>query len=148
MPIQVLDPQVAAKIAAGEVVERPASVVKELVDNSIDAGATEIRVEIREGGKALLRISDNGGGIPAEELPLAFLRHATSKIRTAEELFALQTLGFRGEALASISAVARVTIGTRTADAEMGHEMSVEGGEPGRQGPRGLPRGTVITVRD
>ena len=93
MPIQVLDPQVAAKIAAGEVVERPASVVKELMDNAIDAGATEVRVEIREGGKALIRISDNGGGIPADEIPLAFLRHATSKIRTAEELFALLHAG-------------------------------------------------------
>src|SRR4051794_41817960 len=130
MPIQVLDPQVAAKIAAGEVVERPASVVKELVDNSIDAGATEIRVEIREGGKALLRISDNGGGIPPEEIPLAFLRHATSKIRTAEDLFALYTLGFRGEALASISAVARVTLSTRRAADPMGSEMTVAGGEP------------------
>ena len=148
MPIQVLDPNVAAKIAAGEVVERPASVVKELIDNAIDAGAGEVRVEIRDGGKALIRITDNGSGIPAEEIPLAFLRHATSKIRTAEELFALHTLGFRGEALASISAVARVTLSTRTADAAVGHELTVEGGAPGQIGPRGMPRGTIVTVRD
>ncbi len=148
MPIQVLDPQVAAKIAAGEVVERPASVVKELMDNAIDAGATEVRVEIREGGKALIRISDNGGGIPPEEIPLAFLRHATSKIRTAEDLFALYTLGFRGEALASISAVARVTLSTRRAADSMGTEMTVAGGEPSALTPKGLPQGTIIAVRD
>jgi DNA mismatch repair protein MutL len=148
MPIQILDPQVAAKIAAGEVVERPASVVKELMDNAIDAGATEVRVEIREGGKALIRISDNGGGIPPDEIPLAFLRHATSKIRTADDLFALYTLGFRGEALASISAVARVTLSTRQAADPMGTEMTVAGGEPSPLTPRGLPQGTIITVRD
>jgi DNA mismatch repair protein MutL len=148
MPIQVLDPQVAAKIAAGEVVERPASVVKELMDNAIDAGATEVRVEIREGGKALIRISDNGGGIPPDEISLAFLRHATSKIRTADDLFALYTLGFRGEALASISAVARVTLSTRQAADLMGTEMTVAGGEPSPLTPRGLPQGTIIAVRD
>jgi DNA mismatch repair protein MutL len=148
MPIQVLDPQVAAKIAAGEVVERPASVVKELMDNAIDAGATEVRVEIREGGKALIRISDNGGGIPPDEIPLAFLRHATSKSRTAEDLFALYTLGFRGEALASISAVARVTLSTRTAATDLGTEVTVAGGEPQPPAPRGMPRGTILAVRD
>src|SRR6476661_950409 len=115
MPIQLLEPAVAAKIAAGEVIERPASVIKELMDNSIDAGATEIRVEIRGGGQPFLRITDNGAGIPAAELPLAFVRHATSKIQSAEELFALYTLGFRGEAIASAAAVANVTITTRTA---------------------------------
>ncbi|MGI8588813.1 MAG: DNA mismatch repair endonuclease MutL [Chloroflexia bacterium] len=148
MPIQVLGPDVAAKIAAGEVIERPASVIKELMDNSIDAGATEIRVEIRGGGQPFMRVSDNGRGIPASELPLAFLRHATSKINTAEELFALHTLGFRGEALASASAVGRVTITTRTPEDESGTEMTVEGGQPGRPGPRGTPRGTIVTVRD
>jgi DNA mismatch repair protein MutL len=148
MPIQLLEPAVAAKIAAGEVIERPASVIKELMDNSIDAGATEIRVEIRGGGQPFLRITDNGRGIPPGELPLAFLRHATSKIHTAEELFALHTLGFRGEALASAAAVARVTITTRTGEDEMGTEMTVEGGNAQPPGPRGTPRGTIVTVRD
>ncbi len=148
MPIQLLDPAVAAKIAAGEVIERPASVIKELMDNAIDAAATEIRVEIRGGGQPFLRITDNGKGIPAPELPLAFVRHATSKISTAEELFALYTLGFRGEALASAAAVGRVTITSRTPDDEVGAEMTVEGGVPGVPGPRGTPRGTVVTVRD
>ncbi|HUS14664.1 MAG TPA: DNA mismatch repair endonuclease MutL, partial [Chloroflexia bacterium] len=148
MPIQLLEPSVAAKIAAGEVIERPASVIKELMDNSIDAGANEIRVEIRGGGQPFLRITDNGRGIPGLELPLAFVRHATSKIHTAEELFALHTLGFRGEALASAAAVGRVTITTRTPDEEVGTEMTVEGGVPGPPGPRGTPRGTVVTVRD
>jgi len=148
MPIQLLDPAVAAKIAAGEVIERPASVIKELMDNAIDAGATEIRVEIRGGGQPFLRIADNGQGIPAPELPLAFVRHATSKIHTAEELFALYTLGFRGEALASAAAVARVTITTRTPEDEVGTEMTVEGGLAGVPGPRGTPRGTIVTVRD
>ncbi len=148
MPIQLLDPAVAAKIAAGEVIERPASVIKELMDNAIDAAATEIRVEIRGGGQPFLRITDNGKGIPAPELPLAFVRHATSKISTAEELFALYTLGFRGEALASAAAVGRVTITSRTPDDEVGAEMTVEGGVPGVPGPRGTPRGTIVTVRD
>jgi DNA mismatch repair protein MutL len=148
MPIQLLPPAVAAKIAAGEVIERPASVIKELMDNSIDAGATEIRVEVRGGGQPFLRVTDNGRGIPAPELPLAFLRHATSKISTAEELFALHTLGFRGEALASAAAVARVTVVSRTSDDEMGTEMTVEGGAPEAPRPRGAPRGSVVTVRD
>ena len=148
MPILLLDPAVAAKIAAGEVIERPASVIKELMDNAIDAAATEIRVEIRGGGQPFLRITDNGKGIPAPELPLAFVRHATSKITTAEELFALYTLGFRGEALASAAAVGRVTITSRTPDDELGAEMTVEGGLPGLPGPRGTPRGTIVTVRD
>ena len=109
-PIRVLDKQVAELIAAGEVVERPASVVKELVENSIDAGATAVTVEIQNGGVTYLRITDNGCGIDKEDLPLAFLRHATSKIATSDDLDGIMTLGFRGEALASVAAVARVEV--------------------------------------
>ena len=112
--IQVLDPVTIDKIAAGEVIERPASVVKELVENAIDAGATAITAEIREGGIGFIRITDNGCGIKREELPLAFLRHSTSKIRSAEDLLTVSSLGFRGEALSSISAVSQVELITKT----------------------------------
>jgi DNA mismatch repair protein MutL len=115
MTIHILPPEVASKIAAGEVVERPANVVKELIENSLDAGATDIRVEAREGGRRLLRIIDNGHGIPAAELPLAFARHATSKLRTVDDLNHIATFGFRGEALYSIGAVSQVTLTSRHA---------------------------------
>ena len=115
MSIRVLSPEVASRIAAGEVVERPASAVKELVENSLDAGADEIRVEISEGGRRLVRVVDNGHGIPTAEAALAFERHATSKLKQPEDLFTIQTLGFRGEALPSIAAVSRMTIASRTA---------------------------------
>jgi DNA mismatch repair protein MutL len=148
MPIRVLDSFTAAQIAAGEVVERPASVVKELIENAIDAGASEIRVEIREGGKREIRISDNGSGIPVDEVELAFQRHATSKLRTADDLFDVHTLGFRGEALPSVAAVAQVACTTRTADVDTGVELRIAGGEVQSRVPRGGTPGTTFVVRN
>ena len=148
MPIRLLPPEVAGKIAAGEVVERPASVVKELVENSIDAGASEIRVEIREGGRRLIRATDNGCGIPAEELPLAFARHATSKLATAADLDQITTLGFRGEALASIAAVSQVTILSCPRQQETGRLLRVEGGQVVRQESHASPPGTLVAVEN
>ena len=146
MPIHILPPEVANKIAAGEVVERPASVVKELIENAIDAGATEIRVEAREGGRRLIRVQDNGCGIPAAEVELAFARHATSKLHTAEDLTRITTLGFRGEALTSIAAVSRLTMLTRTAEEPSGTLLRLEGGKIVAREHRGMPPGTTVTV--
>ena len=127
--IAVLDQNTIDKIAAGEVVERPASVVKELVENAIDAGATAITVEIKEGGIAFIRVTDNGGGIEKEQVPLAFLRHATSKIERVEDLLQISSLGFRGEALSSISAVSPMeVIYYKTGDALTGVRYVIEGG--------------------
>ena len=137
--IQVLDPHVADLIAAGEVVERPASVAKELMENAIDAGASAVTVEIAHGGMTFLRVTDNGCGIPASELKTAFLRHATSKLRTEYDLEAIGTLGFRGEALAAISAVSRVEVMTRTQDSPLGASLSLEGGVPGLWRRRAVP---------
>jgi DNA mismatch repair protein MutL len=147
-PIGILPDEVASKIAAGEVIERPASVVRELVDNAIDAGARSVRVEIAGGGRALIRVADDGSGVPREEMPRAFLRHATSKLRTADDLWAVRTLGFRGEALYSIAAVSRLTFVSRTAESQAGYEMTLHGGELVDASPRGAPVGTIVTVRD
>lgn len=135
-------------IAAGEVVERPASVVKELVENSIDAGAKDITVEIQNGGIKYIRITDNGCGISREDVPLAFTSHATSKISSEEDLFSIGTLGFRGEALASISAVSHTEMLTRTNDSNIGTRMTVSGGEFSKCEDAGCPVGTTIVIRD
>ena len=146
--IRKLSSELIGKIAAGEVVERPASVVKELVENAIDAGATHITVELRGGGIEYLRISDNGKGIPAGQIRLAFERHATSKLQTEAELYCIHTLGFRGEALASVAAVAKVTCTTKTADAEFGVRCQVEGGEFTDIRQAASPVGTTFVVED
>lgn len=146
MAIRVLPAGVAARIAAGEVIERPASVVKELVENSLDAGARVIGVEIRHGGLASIRVTDDGCGIPADEVALAFERHATSKLASVEDLTDIGTLGFRGEALASIAAAASVRMTTRTADAESATAVELEGGEIVRQSAAGAGLGTTIEV--
>ena len=144
--IQQLPPHLADLIAAGEVVERPASVVKELVENSIDAGARTVTVEIQRGGMASIRVTDDGGGMAPQDLPVAFLRHATSKLRTPEDLGAIGTLGFRGEALAAIAAVSRVEV--MTSQGGPGAALTLEGGVPGPAEAAGCPRGTTIVVRD
>lgn len=146
--IQVLEQTVAELIAAGEVVERPASIVKELVENSIDAGATQIAIEIKGGGIGYIRITDNGHGIAPEDVPTAFLRHATSKISSAEDLDWISTLGFRGEALASIAAVSKVEITTKTPESLDGTTYSIQGEEVKGPFPAGAPTGTTLIIRD
>jgi DNA mismatch repair protein MutL len=148
MPIRQLAAEVAAKIAAGEVVERPASVVKELIENALDAGARSIRLELVNGGLELLRVTDDGHGIPAGELPLALARHATSKISRLDDLERIRTLGFRGEALASIAAVSRVTLVSRPREAAFGARLEVDEGVLGAVTPAGAAMGTSVTVRD
>ncbi len=147
MPIRILAPHEAAKIAAGEVIERPASAVKELVENALDAGATQISVEIREGGLALIRIADNGCGIEPGELRLAFERHATSKVATEDDLWRVATLGFRGEALPSIAAAGEVDLLTRVAGNDVGARVRLREGEIVDEGAGATPPGTVFTVR-
>src|SRR6201994_2773090 len=146
--IRVLSDNVANKIAAGEVVERPASVVKELLENSLDAGATRIRVEIEGGGRKLIRIVDNGHGMGRDDALLAFERHATSKLRSSDDLLNIATLGFRGEALPSIASVARVLLETRQAEDDAGTLIEIAGGNMLRVEDAGVPVGTTFAVRD
>lgn len=146
--IALLSQETIDKIAAGEVIERPSSVVKELVENAIDAGSTAITVEIKEGGISFIRITDNGSGIESSEVPLAFLRHSTSKIRSAEDLLCVHSLGFRGEALSSIAAIARVELITKTADALTGTRYLIEGSKEISKEEIGAPDGTTFLVRD
>ena len=147
MPIQILADDVVARIAAGEAVERPASAVKELIENAIDAGAMSVHIESGGGGRRLLRVSDNGSGIRPEEIELAFKRHATSKLRSAEELEALKTLGFRGEALSSLAAVSKAAVVTRHRDEAMGVRFISSAGMSGCE-PIGAPAGTVVTIEN
>ncbi len=148
MPIQILPDEVASQIAAGEVVERPASVVKELLENALDARASQITIRIEQAGRRLIEVSDDGAGIPADEMALALARHATSKLRSAEDLFHIATLGFRGEALASIASVSRLTLVSKTHDGKVGARLQVEGGRIGSLEQTGVPSGTVIRVED
>ena len=148
MSITLLDQNTINKIAAGEVVERPSSVVKELVENAIDAGATAITVEIKDGGISFIRVTDNGSGINKDEIEIAFKRHATSKIKSIEDLMAVSSLGFRGEALASIAAVSQVELNTKTADSLSGVRYTIDGGVPGEVAEIGAPEGTTFIVRN
>src|SRR5207253_4100198 len=145
--IHQLPSSVVTKIAAGEVIERPASVIKELLENSVDAGSTRIDVEVETGGAELIRVVDNGGGIVADDLPLAFASHATSKLHSADDLFRIGTLGFRGEALASVGGVAQVTLQSRPPDQPCGAEITCHGGDlSAARAWNGAP-GTRIEVR-
>ena len=146
--IELLDENTIDKIAAGEVVERPASVVKELAENAIDAGATAVTAEIRDGGTTLIRITDNGCGIEKEQIPLAFYRHSTSKIRSVEDLLTISSLGFRGEALSSIASVAQVELITRTPDSFTGSRYLIEGGKEISLEEIGAPGGTTFLVKN
>ena len=146
--INILDDLTINKIAAGEVVERPSSVVKELIENSIDAGSTKVVIDIQDGGKKLIRITDNGCGIASSEVDKSFLRHATSKIKNIDDLYDLYSLGFRGEALASISAVSKLEMVTKTKDEPIGTKVIVEGGKVVSKEPVGTHNGTTIIIKD
>ena len=146
--IHVLSEHVANKIAAGEVVERPASVVKELLENSLDAGATRIRVDVEAGGRKLIQVTDDGCGMVRDDALLAFERHATSKLKNDDDLLTISTLGFRGEALPSIAAVARVRLETRDANEPSGTVVEIAGGRILTVEEAGLPAGTSIAIRD
>src|ERR1700731_1476552 len=146
--IRILSDQVANQIAAGEVVERPASVVKELLENAIDAGATRVRLEIEGGGRKLIRITNDGCGMVRDDAMLALERHATSKIRSSDDLLSISTLGFRGEALPSIASVSRLTLATHSSEDTVGTEIAIAGGKMLRVVDAGLPSGTTISVED
>ncbi|WP_443770802.1 DNA mismatch repair endonuclease MutL, partial [Anaerostipes sp.] len=146
--IKLLDQKTIDNIAAGEVIERPASVVKELVENAIDANANAVTVEIKDGGMTLIRVTDNGSGIPKDQVKTAFLRHATSKIRTVEDLMSVSSLGFRGEALSSIGAVAQVELVTKTAGGFSGTSYKISGGEEEEFSEIGAPDGTTFLVKN
>src|SRR6202022_4459202 len=146
--IRILAENVANKIAAGEVVERPASVVKELLENALDAGAQSIRVEVESGGKRMIRVIDDGTGMAQDDALLAFERHATSKLRTTDDLLSIATLGFRGEALPSVAAVSRLLLETRAAEEEEGSRIEFAGGKLVAVKPAGLPVGTSVSVAD
>ncbi len=143
-----LSPHVANLIAAGEVVERPASVIKELLENAVDAGASQVTVEIRDGGMTFLRVTDNGCGMSREDAKTAFLRHATSKLRTAEDLTGIMTMGFRGEALAAIASVSRIDLLTKTSGSISGTSLQLEAGNIVEESEAGCPEGTTIIIRD
>src|SRR5215469_8977218 len=142
--IRILNDQVANQIAAGEVVDRPASVVKELLENSLDAGATRIRIEVEAGGRKLIRIADNGHGMGRDDAMLAFERHATSKIRSSDDLLSISTLGFRGEALPSIASISRLNLTTRMGEDASGTAIEISGGKLLRVEDAGVPPGTTI----
>src|SRR6266851_10311280 len=146
--IRVLPDQIANKIAAGEVVERPASVLKELLENSLDAGGTRFRIEVENGGRRLIRITDDGCGMSRDDAMLAFERHATSKLRDVKDLLSIATLGFRGEALPSIASVSRLVLETRSAEEATGARVEIAGGKMLRSEEAALAPGTTITVRD
>ena len=148
MPIRLLSSDVSSQIAAGEVVERPASVVKELTENSLDAGAKNISIAVEDAGRALIEVADDGHGIPSAELELSASRHATSKLIQSEDLFHIQTLGFRGEALASIGSVSHMTITSRVESATEGARLKVDGGIFGKVEKVGAPVGTVLRVEN
>ncbi len=148
MAIRILPDEVASQIAAGEVIERPASVVKELVENSLDADAKQVSIIVEKAGTQLIEVGDDGKGILTGELPLAFARHGTSKLFKSDDLFNITTLGFRGEALASIASVARVTITSRQEEEEVAARFTIEGGKVGTLEKIGSPPGTIVRVEN